>query len=219
MRIWTFARAIPAIPVGVVFGAASVGAFACGPSFQAVHDGEARFEHCYALDERPNEPLEKKAECWNDWAKHYTYGQTRDRVQYAVARARALGQVPNLPTDEAMMSAAPGEGVRNAAVAPAPTSAFAPPPKTMEAVDAGGADGGAANGRDGRDGRDGHDGRDGRDGHDGAGNEPAVPKPAALSCADDCESTWINCRTQCRTKKCDECERTYKGCLRKCTSK
>lgn len=209
MRIWTFARAMPAIPVGVVFAAASVGAFACGPSFQAVHDGEARFEHCYALDERPNEPLARKADCWDDWAKHYTYGQTRDRVQYAMQRARALSQVPNLPTDEAMMSAAPGEGVRNAAAAPAPTSAFAPPPKTMEAADAGNGVDAAAPGN----------GRDGRDGHDGAGNEPSVPKPAALSCADDCESTWINCRTQCRTKKCDECERTYKGCLRKCTTK
>lgn len=173
----------------------------CGPSFQAVHEGEARFEHCYALDESPNEPLEKKSACWNDWARNYTYGQTRDRVQYATQRYRALSLVPALPTDEAMMSAAPGEGVSPSAItAPAPTSAFAPPPKTMEA-DAG-PEGGA---------------RPGSDADAGAAPQArATPKSAAVLCAEDCESTWTGCRGGCEAKRCDECDRLYKTCLRKC---
>jgi hypothetical protein len=173
----------------------------CGPSFQAVHEGEARFEHCYALDDSASAPLEKKAECWNDWAQHYTYGQTRDRVQYATQRYLALSRVPSLPTDEAMMSAAPGEGVTvNSITAPAPTSAFAPPPKTMESVP--GNDAGAPRSPD-------------------AGSAPAAPlrsppKSGAVLCAEDCESTWTACRGDCEAKRCAECDRVYKTCLRTC---
>ncbi len=115
---------------------ALVGA-ACGPSFQTVYENDARFEHCYALDETPTAAMTKKADCWNDWYKNHTYGQTRDRVEYARARYDALSTVPQLPTDEAMMAAAPGEGTNvDTAAAPTPTSAFAPPPK-LEARDGG----------------------------------------------------------------------------------
>src|ERR1700733_5821322 len=101
---------------------------ACGPSFQAIYEGDQRFEHCYALDDNPNAPLQEKSTCWHDWMAHTTYGQTRDRVEYAAVRARALGRVPALPTDEAMMEAAPGPMAPKPGVAaPAPTSAFAPP--------------------------------------------------------------------------------------------
>lgn len=185
----------------------------CGPSFQAVHDGEARFEHCYAIDETPSLPLEKKAECWNDWIKHYTYGQTRDRVQYAGERYQALSRVPGLPTDEAMMSAAPGEGVSTHTVAaPSPTNAFAPPPKTSdnnEGVDAGPTTGANANGNSGSSSSSGS-----------AGQKPVKPAPApqspVASCASECETIWTSCRGSC-TKACDECDRAYKACLKKCT--
>jgi hypothetical protein len=201
---------------GAAFAAvfATLSVAGCGPSFQAVHDGEARFEHCYALDENPRASLEKKADCWNDWAHHFTYGQTQDRVQYAVQRYQALSRVPALPTDEAMMSAAPGEGVSPSTIAaPAPTSAFAPPPKTLDG-DAGGAapapgalppGGGAPK------------------------NPKVVPVPSAAAqassaparppgagCLDDCSSTWGACRSGCETKKCDECDKTYRACLRRC---
>src|SRR4051812_49840524 len=81
----------------------------CGPSFQAIYEGDARFEHCYALDDAPNAPMKDKTSCWRDWTQHYTYGQTRDRVEYAKARARALTRVNGEATDEALMQAAPGE--------------------------------------------------------------------------------------------------------------
>ena len=118
-----------ALPVVVGLG--------CGPSFQAVYEGDVRFEHCYAVDENPSLSMPQKEACWKDWLAHYTYGQTRDRVAYAYARSRAMSRMGQMPTDEAMMGAAPGEVPQSGGItAPAPTSAFAPPPKTLD-VDAG----------------------------------------------------------------------------------
>lgn len=121
------AVALVAVPSAVVL--------ACGPSFQAVYEGNAQFEHCYAMEERPQIAIHEKAECWNDWSQRYTYGQTRDRINYATARYVALSQ--DVPTDEAMMMAAPGMTPRTSVInAPSPTNAFAPPPKTLEQADA-----------------------------------------------------------------------------------
>ena len=165
----------------------------CGPSFQAVHEGEARFEQCYAIDEDAAVALERKAACWKNWVQHHTYGQTRDRVQYAVQRYQALARVPALPTDEAMMRAAPGEGVQGSAVvAPAPTSAFAPPPKTLDVADAGAPAASAA--------------RPAPRGHD---------RSPTAACLDECEATWSRCRDGC-AKKCDECDKAEKACSRRC---
>src|SRR5437868_3840856 len=83
---------------------------ACGPSYQALYEGDARFEHCYALEEASLSSMQQRSDCWRDWMLRYTYGQTRDRVEYASARYRALSRAPQAPTDEAMMEAAPGEG-------------------------------------------------------------------------------------------------------------
>src|SRR5262245_15726431 len=88
--------------------AASAALAACGPSFQVIYEGNSRFEHCYALEENPQASMPAKAACWRDWSEHYTYGQTRDRINYATARYVALSEAPNAPTDEALMMAAPG---------------------------------------------------------------------------------------------------------------
>ena len=71
---------------------------ACGPSFQALYEGDARFEHCYALEEAAGISMQKRADCWRDWTDHYTYGQTRDRVQYASNRYQALTSTRCPPT-------------------------------------------------------------------------------------------------------------------------
>src|SRR5215203_817186 len=118
----------------LAIGAAAAG-LGCGASFQAIYEGNARFEHCYALEERQQTPLNEKAECWHDWSERYTYGQTRDRIHYATARFVALSQ--SVPTDEAMMMAAPGMTPRTSTItAPIPTNAFAPPPKVLDSFDA-----------------------------------------------------------------------------------
>lgn len=131
---------------GAVIGVGALStALACGPSFQAIYEGNARFEHCYALEENAQKPAAEKVDCWRDWSEHYTYGQTRDRIHYATARYVALSQSTNVPTDEAMMMAAPGMTPRQSTItAPAPTNAFEPPPKVLDDVDGGGLIGGKA---------------------------------------------------------------------------
>jgi hypothetical protein len=109
---------------------------ACGPSFQTIYENDARFEHCYALDDSATASLDQKSRCWKDWKEHHTYGQTRDRVEYAQSRSVALSSA-DVPTDEAMMHAAPGEvGEHQQLTAPTPTNAFAPP-EAMAADDGG----------------------------------------------------------------------------------
>ena len=69
------------------------GVVACGPSFQAVYECDVHFEHCYALDES-GASVEAKKECWRDWLHGYTYGQSRDRVEYGGTRYSELSLDP-----------------------------------------------------------------------------------------------------------------------------
>ncbi len=189
--------------------ATGVALAACGPSFQAVYEGNARFEHCYALEENAQKPMPDKAACWRDWSEHYTYGQTRDRIQYATARYVALSQAPALPTDEALMMAAPGEVPRVMTItAPAPTNAFAPPPKTLDPNEA----------------------KPSRPPSDVAG-VPTVPEPKpvpqaaplpASGCADTCSGKFRECSGTCdgdavkKSRACQTCQGTYRTCMRAC---
>jgi hypothetical protein len=173
--------------------------------------------------------MREKAACWRDWSEHYTYGQTRDRIHYATARYVALMQSSNVPTDEAMMMAAPGMTPRQSTItAPAPTNAFAPPPKVLEdypdsgttkplrpsevptVVGPGGATPDAGTGS-------------------GAGALPAS------ACSDGCGKTFNDCKATCtsgdasasaktdagkadagKDVTCTQCEKTYKACMRGC---
>jgi hypothetical protein len=183
---------------------------ACAPNMQAVYESDARFEHCYALDDSPRASMEQKGACWHDWVEHHTIGQTRDRIEYAQARYRAIEKAPEMPTDEAMMAAAPGEGRDTANVAaPLPTSAFAPPPKM-------GDDSTHA---------------------PPAPTETVTPKPAPTTsavpksapmpkapgseCVEGCTTAWDACRTDCgaNVDKCDACETKHATCLSGCVKK
>ncbi len=59
---------------------------ACGPSFEAIAEGDLRFAHCDRLDLDSNIAPSHRLHCWREWRRVYTYGQTRDRVQYAQRR-------------------------------------------------------------------------------------------------------------------------------------
>lgn len=191
----------------------AIGLGACGPSFQAIYEGNARFEHCYALEENPQAPMPEKAACWRDWSERYTYGQTRDRVHYATARYVALSQAPTLPTDEALMMAAPGEAPRLTTItAPAPTNAFAPPPKVLEphehalAAPPGEAASIPVIGAD-----------------DGGALPVHAPALPAARCADDCGSAYRGCGGGCDgaegqkpAKACQACLKSYRACMRDC---
>ena len=188
------------LALGVALGALTLG---CGPSYQALYEGDARFEHCYALEESGQISMIQKRDCWRGWILHYTYGQTRDRVEYAAARYKALARAPQAPTDEAMMEAAPGEARSTAIVAPAPTSAFAPPPKTLEATVA---DSGA----------DEEMNAGYLDASTPVVTEESAPQPPGSSCTTGCDATWNHCKDCDGGAKCAECTATYKRCMRRC---
>jgi hypothetical protein len=212
---------------GVLFGLGALGAFAgavaCGPSFQAIYEGNSRFEHCYALEERAQTPIHEKADCWRDWSEHYTYGQTRDRIHYATARYVALSQSTNVPTDEAMMMAAPGMTPRQSTItAPAPTSAFAPPPKVLdEYPDASAGKAVRPNEVPTVVGTGSPSGSS-----EATPRAPSVTLPAS-DCSDGCGKGFRDCGSTCadasaskpdagKDAVCTLCEKTYRSCMRSC---
>ncbi|MBX3229243.1 MAG: hypothetical protein KIT84_18520 [Labilithrix sp.] len=173
-----------------------------------------RFEHCYALEENPQKPMPEKASCWRDWSERYTFGQTRDRVQYAISRYVALSQMSTAPTDEAMMMAAPGEASRTSTItAPTPSNAFAPPPKVLDS---------------------GEQKKTLTPGHpiETAADVPYIdagaPAPVVTfvapnqSCVDGCMGDYRACAPTCEgdagaaSKPCATCKKKYAACGRSC---
>jgi hypothetical protein len=69
---------------------------ACGPSFEILAEGDLRFVHCDRLDLDPKIAPSHRLHCWREWRRAYTYGQTRDRVEYA---QRRIAEVVSGDTD------------------------------------------------------------------------------------------------------------------------
>ena len=107
------------------------GASACGPSYQAVYECDVHFEHCYALDQG-GATVDQQKECWRDWLHGYTYGQSRDRIEYGGTRLSQLSLDPTLPSEDKGLPPRPQHTI----AAPMPTNAFAPPPNMTEQVSA-----------------------------------------------------------------------------------
>jgi hypothetical protein len=170
---------------------------ACGPSFQAVYECDVHFEHCYALDDRPVSQDDAKKECWRAWLRGYTYGQSRDRVEYAKTRVGLLEKGPARVSDDLQPEQAP----KIKAEAPAPTNAFAPPPNVaapdagplVVAVDAGARAPGA-------------DCSDDCSKHWNACHEACDGTTAAL----------VRRQQGQRAATCDECDRRYRACVPAC---
>jgi hypothetical protein len=154
--------------------------------------------------------MKERADCWRDWSERFTYGQTRDRIQYATARYVALSQAPNVPTDEALMMAAPGMTPRVTTItAPAPTSPYEPPPKVLDE-----SDGGAPRVRPSEQ----HQviGTQLLAPPDAAPNVAATAPPQVLplpaeTCAEKCSTDYRAC-----TADAGACDKGYKACMRGC---
>jgi hypothetical protein len=109
--------------LAVLLASALAPSVSCSAGISAVYEGDVRFEHCMALDlaaaesgEAPElgPPLRKA--CWTEWRKFYTFGQTRDRVEWADRRVRALsGEAVEAPSASCQL---------------APSSLTAAPPRT-----------------------------------------------------------------------------------------
>jgi hypothetical protein len=180
-------RRLVSIAVAVV----AFTAISCGASIQAVYEGDVRFEHCMALDSQPEIKPTIRRSCWEEWEKFYTFGQTRDRVDYAEVRRKQLSIVSDF--DE-------GDWASNsnakAKAAPDPTSAAAPPPM-MLASDAG------------------------TSSNDGGKASPTTDIDAKQAtsneCASSCEDSRKLCADQCKAPACDKsCASGYKRCLKHC---
>lgn len=98
---------------------------ACGPSVQVLHEGTVRFEHCHRLDLDPRiAPSHRKA-CWEAWLERYSYGQPRDRQEYAQRRIAAIER--NEPPPTLNLDGEPERSQRGEPIGP--IDAHAPPPK------------------------------------------------------------------------------------------
>jgi hypothetical protein len=89
--------------------ASAVALQGCGPSFEAIQEGDLRFAHCDRLDLDTHIAPSHRLHCWREWRRVYTYGQTRDRVDYAQRRiAEVASGDPDppfeLPTGQAQRS-------------------------------------------------------------------------------------------------------------------
>ena len=172
----------------------------CGPSVQSIYEGNVRFEHCYRLDLDVNIAPTHRLACWREWLRVYTYGQVRDRIEYARQRIGALEQGNTTRPSLNLMAGRRPEERSWYLSEPAPTSAHAPPPPMWKAESP------------------------------SAGPPPPVsaegpPKPPAPgeSCGRDCRDELTACNAECtsdangeKPKKCQGCEPDYKKCMRRC---
>lgn len=167
-----------------------------------MYECDLRFEHCYAIDQDASAAPDAKKGCWRDWLHGYTYGQSRDRIEYAAARFGELSLDTSLPHEgKARAAGAPKHAAGGAA--PLPTNAFAPPPNVLDVR-------GAAS---------------------SASATAPTPSIAvsmsastpAAECTEACVKTWSRCRQTCsdsRTARgaadCDSCDRAYRLCMPAC---
>ena len=128
-----------------------------------------------------------KKQCWFEWLHGYTWGQSRDRVEYAATRFSELSLDPTLPSLD------PGTRPTRPRIttAPLPTSAFAPPPNLA-------GDGvGQAGGTSSR-------------------MPPTSALAPGEQCTDACAQRWSTCRKGCADGACDACDGAYKTCVPGC---
>jgi hypothetical protein len=196
-----------ALVLGFVALAVGILGSGCGPSFQAVYECDVRFEHCYALDQQPV-GVEPQKGCWRDWLHNYTYGQSRDRVEYAAARFSELSLDQSLPSVDTSTRPHRSHGL----AAPLPTNAFAPPPNlaaesSTSAVNVVAPATATAT----------------------ATAVPAIagatgPRVAvnvrapAEQCTTACAERWTSCRKACADHACDACDGAYRTCVPGCFS-
>ena len=174
-------------------------AIACGPSVQSIYEGNVRFEHCYRLDLDVNIAPTHRLACWREWLRVYTYGQVRDRIEYARQRVGALEQGDTSRPPLNVIAGRRPEERSWYLSEPAPTSAHAPPPPMWKAESKAAPP---------------------------VVSVEAPPKPPPSpgeSCAQDCRDDLLTCNADCagdaaaeKPKKCQSCEPDYKKCMRRC---
>lgn len=194
----------PPLPLNLRWAAvvllALCAAAACGPSVQSIYEGNVRFEHCYRLDlEVDTAPTHRRA-CWSEWLSMYTYGQPRDRIEYARRRLHSFANGDTSRPTLEMGEDKQAEARQFYLVVPAPTSVHAPPPPiaTRWYGDAGTAPAPTT-------------------------EQVAAPVKAPEDrCTDPCREKLTKCQGACVADAgkpdpiCKNCEPDYKSCMKRC---
>jgi hypothetical protein len=179
--------------------AAACGLFACGPSVQSIYEGNVRFEHCYRLDLEVDTAPTHRAACWNEWLGTYTYGQPRDRIEYARRRVHAFAsgdlERPTLDLGDTQKA----EARQFYLVVPAPTSVHAPPPPVATRW------------------------------YNDSSSAPTAPTSSAATasvpedhCSNDCRDRFAACEAPCDQDAgkvdaaCNACDSNYRACMKRC---
>jgi hypothetical protein len=164
---------------------------------QSIHEGNVRFEHCYRLDLEPDVASSHRRACWTNWTERYTYGQSRDRLEYANRRVVAFNSgddtAPQLQIGEHQQ-----ESRQFYLVVPAPTSVHAPPAPIATRVNATAAPPAAS-------------------ASPATSGESAAP---GESCAIACKNAFAICSDVCggqgASTACKSCDPDYKKCMQRC---
>lgn len=127
----TFRRLVRLWVNTLLFTSFVVAVSGCGPSVQVIHEGTVRFEHCYRLDLDPRIAPSHRHACWNAWLDRYSYGQPRDRIEYARRRVNSIER--NEPPPGLDLEASSQQDLR---LEPeGPVDAHAPPPRVSRPID------------------------------------------------------------------------------------
>jgi hypothetical protein len=172
----------------------------CGPSVSTIYEGNIRFEHCYRLDLDHHIAPTHRAECWREWADRYTYGQTRDRLEYARRRMSALNS-GDTTRPELRLDLPDGATPDSSPEVPVPTSVHASPPPLLVSPKPDAEAPAAAS---------------------DASAPDAGPQPPGAECIADCRQTWKDCDDSCATdaapksRACKSCSTDYGRCVQRC---
>lgn len=169
---------------------AGYGAAGCGPSFEAIQEGDLRFAHCDRLDLDPNISASHRLHCWREWRRVYTYGQTRDRVDYAQRRIAEVVSGDTDPPFELPM----GKNARSRReLAPGqPNPLHSPPPAVVPMADDTGV----------------------------APPGGPIATSSGRACVAVCEAARSECMRGCeaRQRGCGDCDSSFEGCVGDCKS-
>ncbi len=181
-------------------------AAACGPSVQSIHEGSVRFEHCYRLDLDVDIAPGHREACWKEWLGSYTYGQSRDRIDYARRRVRAFAGGDTARPEITIGGDRRPEERQFYLVVPEPSSLHAPPAPIATRVRG---DGGLPD-----------------DPLLAATAPSAPPPPPAASvpeqeCSAACTTAYNSCRAACDADAgseaaCKSCSPDFKRCMKRC---
>lgn len=185
----------------------------CGPSVQSIYEGDVRFEHCYRLDLELDVASSHRQACWVTWLDRYTYGQSRDRLEYARRRVRGFAS-GDADRPVLHVGANQQQDTRQFyLVVPSPTSVHAPPPPIATRVNATPEPPSAVSSI-------GNGGSSPTISNSAEAPLPSAPPAPGEDCASACRNAFVSCGQACNAAAkgaaCKSCNPDYKKCMQRC---